>query len=553
MNDSIPKSNTQNVTNKDFDITLYVESKYVEKRKNKYINRFLFSDTRIEKLPFFDEGLVDFKDSHTDRDRFIKTNLVLRVSKTSKVFYSQINGKMGKKLGDWYKRKKSGGVIPKGCLTTGKAREKLEEVYQENQLLDDRVAYMRRKTLREYIEKHYAIDREDTALENGKCTPVTKATKDTLLRDFEPWLDRKIEDVKPEWAKEFRSTWGNMTKKVTNDDKGKVETVPLKTTGTMRSAFGYFKAMMGICKSKGYIAKNPMKEQGFRFPENPVTEKNYFSLDRGEVVNFMFSDEFDQYHSNAHTANFEGRLIVATIVLSGCRPIEVRTNYKNNFRISERLITIQPGLQKKNGYGRNNAIENDLYWEKVDYFINNLYIDNPEKRMFYSHNSQTGYVSESKYRYHWQAVKEKFGLKEGDFLYHNRHVISTDVAERLGSKRSASMLGHSESIANKNYRDTVSSEVRTVMRKLQNSEENNKQLDNTKEAEVTSSLGEIIELNAMPDSIKRMYDVFSGIRKVPAQNQLYQSDWLLFSSKIKQRLDSGKLDEDAEDWYELII
>jgi len=552
-------TNTNIVEKDDFEISDYIANQHIEIRNEKFINRFLFTDTRIEALPFIKNekigretksGLIDFKDSHTDKERFIKTNLVLRISKTSRVFYTQFNGKMGKKLGNWMKRPKSGGYIPRGFLTTSMARAELEERYKEQELLDDRVSYMKRKTLREYIENHYSIDREDTPMDNGKCTPLMSATKKMLLRDFQPWLDCKMEDVKPEWAKDFKSHFEKKLKKIIDQDTGEEKEVSI-STGTMRKSFVAFKSMMGICKRLRYISKNPMMEQGHLFPENPVKEKNHFIINRGDVVNFIFSKEFDLYHSATYSANFEGRLIVATVVLIGCRPIEVQSNYKKNFRYEERLINIQPGLQKKTGNGRNNAIENDLYWEMLQEFINKHYIDNEEGRMFYSHTSGSGFVSVSKYRYHWQAIKGKFGLEENDLLYHNRHSMSTDASWEVGSSKASSMLGHSESIADKNYRDTVSPQAREVMRKLQNSTENNSQVDNAKEPPTTNSSEKIIELKGMPVSIKQMYDTFSGIRETPGENQLFYSDWLLLSTKIQNRLDNGKLDDDAEDWYEL--
>jgi hypothetical protein len=351
--------NTDIVNKSDFRITNYIENRHIEKRNNKYINRFLFTDTRIDALPFIrgvtKNELIDFKDSHTDKERFIKTNLILRISKSSRVFYPQFNGKMGKKLGNWIKRSKSGGYIPKGFLTTTMARAELEKRYKEQELLDDRVSFMKRKTLRDYINNHYEIDRKDTAMDNGKCSPLMPATKKMLLRDFKPWLEMKMEDVKPEWAKEFKSHFEKKRKKVIDKDTGKEEEIPI-STGTMRKSFVAFKSLMGICKRRRYISKNPMMEQGHLFPENPVKEKNHFIINRGDVVSFIFSEEFDQYHEYTHPANFEGKLIVATIVLLGCRPIEVQSNYKKNFRCKERLINIQPGLQKKSGNGRNNPI-----------------------------------------------------------------------------------------------------------------------------------------------------------------------------------------------------
>jgi hypothetical protein len=536
----------------DFKIGNYVANQYIEKRNNKHINRFLFTDTRIKDLPFITEGLVDFKDSHTDKERFIKANLILRITKTSRVFYVQFNGNMGKKLGNWMKRPKSGGHIPRGFLTTSMARAKLEERYKEQELLDDRVSFMKRKTLRYYIENHYAIDREDTPLDSGKCTPLMPATKNMLLRDFEPWLNRKMEDVKPEWAKDFKSHFEKKRKKEIDHNTGEEIYVPI-STGTMRKSFVVFKAMMGICKRLRYILKNPMMEQGHLFPENPVKEKNHFIINRGDVVNFIFSKEFDQYHEYKNPVNFEGKLIVATVVLIGCRPIEVQSNYKRNFRHEEKIIHIQPGLQKKTGNGRNNAVENDLYWKMIQEFINKHYIDNEDDRMFYSPNSKSGFVSVSKYRHHWQAIKEKYGLEENDLLYHNRHSMSTDASWEVGSSKASALLGHSESIANKNYRDTVSPKAREVMRKLQNSTENTTQLDVESETPATSNEEKIIELKSMPESIREMYDIFSGIREVPGENQLFYNDWIVFLSKIQQRAEKGKLDDEAEDWYELLI
>ncbi len=543
--------NKSTVKKSDFNIQDYVDKHYIEKRNGKTINRFMFTDKRIDDLPFIEEGIIDFKDSQTDKNLFIKANLVIRISKTTKVFYPQFNGKMGKKLGNWMKRPKSGGHIPKGLLTTTMAKELFKERYEDQEALDDRVSYMKRKTILDYIENHYTEDRKDTPLDSGKCTPLSTKTKKVLLADFRPWLDFKLEDVNSGWAKEFKAHWSRKRRLEIDSETGEKKEISV-STGSMRKSFVIFKAMIGICKTLGYIAKNPLMNQGHLFPENPIKEKNHFIIDRGEVVKFIFSEEFEKYYPHTYTANFEGKIIVASVVLTGCRPIEIRSNYKNNFRINDRLINIESGLQKKTSHGRNTAIENDLYWQMVQLFIEKYYINNVDGRMFYSHNSSSGYVSETKYRYHWQAVKEKFGLDKNDLLYHNRHAMATVAAHEIGPEKAASMLGHSESIANKNYINTVSPKVRDVMRKIQNSD-NTEQL---REAHIESNSIErtdkIIELKAMPDSIRHLYEVFAGVREIPATDQLYYSDWLDFSAKIQQRINKSKLDEAAEDWYELI-
>ncbi len=543
--------NKSTIKKSDFNIQDYVDKHYIEKRNGKTINRFMFTDKRIDDLPFIEDGPIDFKDSQTDKNIFIKANLVIRITKTAKVFYPQFNGKMGKKLGDWMKRPKSGGHIPRGFLTTTMAKELFKERYEDQEALDDRVSYMKRKTILDYIENHYTEDRKDTPLDSGKCTPLSPKSRQNLLSAFEPWLNFKLEDVNSGWAKEFKAYWSKRRRLETDSETGEEEEVPI-STGTMRKSFVIFKAMIGICKRLGYISKNPMMNQGHLFPENPVKEKNHFILDRGDVVKFIFSEEFEKYFPYKYIANFEGKIIVATVVLTGCRPIEIRSNYKNNFRIKERLINIESGLQKKTSHGRNTAIENDLYWQMIQLFVDKYYINNADGRMFYSHNSSSGYVSETKYRYHWQAIKEKFSLDKNDLLYHNRHAMSTDAAWEVGSAKAAAMLGHSESIANKNYRDPTSPAARKVLAKLQNSDSTEQRNEVDKENNEVKRTDKIIELKGMPDSIRHLYEVFAGVREIPAVDQLYYNDWLVFSAKIEQRIKRGKLDDAAEDWYELI-
>lgn len=342
---------------------------------------------------------------------------------------------MGPKLGEW-KTKPPSNYMPKDFLNTRSAREALYRFVEDQKLLSGDSEKFNQLSIRSYVEGGYYVeDRKIKPLKNGKFSVPEEGTIKTILNRFPAVIDRKIGDVSEEWIFEIKADW---------EKQG-------LTTGTMRGYYSTLNSLFNICVKKGYILHNPLDIYYYLFPHNDVNpQKNTYDWDYFEIVDFIFSAAFDDYFPQPRAANQAGKIIIATAIVAGVRPIEARRDFVENFDVENQTLYIPKAMQKKTKIGRKIAIPHDQFWDAISAYKSTLATN--ATFMFPSNNSKTGYVSESAYRYHWEAVRLKFNLSGSDLLYHNRHTFSTNLRQTPGGEGlHASMIGDNERTANKFY------------------------------------------------------------------------------------------------------
>lgn len=514
-------------TVKNFKIHNYIEAYKVAGNR-----KFRFSDADIKKLPLI-YGIIDLRDSGLEDEDAEGAQLVLRLSKTKKAFYPVINGRMGTKLGDWMTKPKSN-HMPKGFFNTSGARKELYKRVKQAKLLSRDAEHVSKLTIKEYAESLYSQDRERKPLKNGKFFVPTDQTLSIITNMFPKFINKKIRDVSEKWPFEFKQEW---------EKRG-------ITSSTMRRYYSAINGMINICVSMRYIENNPLDNHYYLFPENDRDKEiNIYDWDYFEVIDFIFSNQFDEYYPKPRAANPEGKIIIATCIVAGIRPIEARRNFAENYDEKSRVLWIPAGLQRKTKTGRRMILPHDQFWNAVSSYKNDVLTNNDEPLMFPSNNTKTGYISESKYRFHWEAVRRRFDLNEDDLLYHNRHTFSTKVRETPGGKGlHASVIGDSVETTDKFYGGNTSKNAEKVIRQMY---EDSKK--STIKATVTPMVaGEtniIVDATSvgMPDSVKNLFETYKNGKPLPAPDKMYKEQWDKFVSIVKQISESKTL-EGADMW-----
>jgi len=526
-------------------------SHYLHSSKIKTERSFEFKDRDIGLLPFLADKSIDLKDSGIDKEKSENAYLVLRISKTKKAFYpvysKMVRGLkkkvMGRKLGEW-KTKPPSNHMPQGFLNTRGAREALYRFVEDQKLLSGDSERFNQLSIRDYVEGgYYTADRKVKPLKNGKFSVPHADTIKTILKRFPDIIDRKIGDVSEKWILEIKTEWEN--KKL--------------TTGTMRGYYSTLNSLFNICVKKGYILNNPIDNHYYLFPHNDVNpQKNTYDWDYFEIVDFIFSAAFDDYFPQPRAANQAGKIIIATAIVAGVRPIEARRNFTENFDVENQTLFIPKSMESKTKTGRSMAIPHQPFWDAVSAYKSKLATN--ATFMFPSNNSKTGYVSESTYRYHWEAVRIKFNLSGSDLLYHNRHTFSTNLRQTPGGEGlHASMIGDNERTANKFYGGNTNMHAEKVAASMY--ENSRKTVKATSDDNVDADLtvanesvtrDDVVDATSlgMPDTVKTLFETYKNGKSLPGIGKMYKQQWDKFVSIVRQMSENNMID-DAEVWLML--
>ncbi|MFC1234382.1 phage integrase SAM-like domain-containing protein [Vibrio sp. F74] len=513
--------------------------------------KFNFTDNYIKNLPQLSEGgPIDLRDIGIDEEKSEGAKLVLRISKSKKTFYPILpkfykgykKGLMGQKLGEWMQKPDSN-HFPKGFMNTKLARKALYTLVEEQHKLSRESHVFKKMTIREYLENgYYAADRERKPMKNHHFNPPTDDTIRNLLNQFPNHIDRKIGDIEETWVFELKTLWAKQG----------------LTTGTMRGYYSKFNSMFNICHSMGYIIKNPIDNHYFLFPKNPAPspqelDNKVFRWDIHGVISFIFSDEFNETYKELRPRdpNAMGKIIIASCVLAGIRPIEARRNWACNFDVEKQTLFIPLGLQNKTKNGRLVQIPHDLFWSEVNKYKETL--SDPNGFMFPSNTSLEGYASVSIYRYHWAALRQKFQLPESAFLYHNRHTLATLLKNTPGSEYlSATTLGDNEATANKYYASNDGDKAKLAMKNIYDSTSfsKNENLDEFNSKELDSLDTEIVpaDIEAIPSPLKPLYHLFINGKVLPGEGQMYRSQWSKFVSFVRHQHENESLGSEVTSW-----
>ncbi|OUR60545.1 hypothetical protein A9Q74_13075 [Colwellia sp. 39_35_sub15_T18] len=504
---------------------------------------FLFKDGLIEKLPYITSGYPrDLYDSDiNEQDHGGK--LVLRVGKTTKTFYPYINRKMGRKLGTWVKRKDSNHYLENEAIVRI-AKERFHQYVKDNAILDQKNKTVGDMTIKEYVKTLYKKDRQTTGLKNKQSKPVREQTIRSILSAFDPWIHFKLRDVNKNWPEKFKEHWGT-----TPSINAQNNTEKLISTDTMRKNYTMLNAMFNVCERKGYIASNRMDGNTNLFPRNKNTKIDTYSMDYDDLIKFIFRGDTP--------GNIMGKIIVATMILTGARNAEIFKNFRSNWFLDEEKIFI-PANISKNEIDRDVFPHSKKYWQKIRQYIDLIYTPNAFEHMFPSPViSKSGHVSDSIYKPVWQAIKVKYGLKRMARLYTFRASFATRMAKNNGIEVTAKALGDTVETTAKYYTHIDDDALKQGSKDVFN---NNKTVT---QGEATSPLinntSEIHELNIVqadrdkiPKSILEEFDIFINGKTLPSQNQMLKNDWMAFVKFAKEHIKENNInDKKTTTWLKI--
>jgi integrase len=497
---------------------------------------FIFKQGKIEDLPYVADGIIDLYDSTTNSPGF---SLILRLTHNAKTFYVKtkrcktVSFNSMRKIGVFAARP-NGNKIKKAFVGITDARAIFDKKVKELSILSTEAQKVSEMTIREYIETMYTEDRATSLLKNGKCKPVTEKTKKEILNDFALWIDKKINEATKEWPKDFKKHWLSITR----IDEETNEKVCTTITGTMRKKYGMINAVFNMCETKGYIIKNPLDGQVALFPESKNRSRIEYNYVFEEAIDFIFGDDIN--------SSLAGKLIVATMILTGSRNSEVFKNYRKNFNKETGVIFI-PAHISKNGAERKVMIDNETYWKYFNLYLKIEYSKNKYGHMFPSTRIDS-HVSPEVYRKVWPAVKLRFDIEEGR-LYDTRHTFAKKFNRKHGISETADVIGDSIQTAHEHYVKGDETQKLGKMASIQQ-KGTEKKSESIQEKPTTEHSQQVITVNEniLPDPLKPLFTAFKNGKAVPAEGQLFAEQWTKFVNFITKKHERSSLGEDVEDW-----
>ncbi len=512
--------------------------------------KIMLTDLIIRKLPYCSNGPVDIVDttfsSQNDGGR-----LILRIGKNTKTFYPSIakrgNEKRGngKALGQWIVKANNYYKQDEANLAT--AKERFREVVSSHQKAVKIARDEGQLTIREYLESgKYEQDRLTIPTQRNKISPVEKPVIKAILSQFEPWLDRELHEVSKEWPAEFKKHWTERYLQENEEGfKNNPDYKPKQVAvDTMRKYFMMINAMFNICEKKAYIHSNPMANFASLFPKKKIKpgEAQTYSLDYDNLMTFLFDE-------STKSAAY-GKLIIAIMAVTGARNSEVYKNYIDNFQVKDdgRLFMYIPSeICKTREVGsRTVEIKHDFVKQKVIEHIEDI-PRNAKGHMFPSTKYMDKHTSDYAYKELWKQVKAFFNLPVNGRMYSLRATFGTRLAKKSGIDVAANVLGDSLEIANLHYNEVDTVRKAEAMDKVFNEKE---------ESNILTFPASHIELDsvyasvdALPDSIKKLFLMFKSGKAEPQKDHMLKADWNNFVKLISTQFNAKKItDDEAELW-----
>jgi len=504
--------------------------------------KLTFTDNLIKKLPYCADGPIDIVDT-TFKAENDGGRLILRIGKNTKTFYPSIakrgNEKRGngKSIGSWITKDSNHYKVNEANLFTAKKR--FREVVQNHRF---KVKIAREDgdiTIREYLESgKYEQDRLTTPTLRNKISPVEKNTITSILSQFEPWLDKELQEVSKEWPSEFKKHWEsryteyNQKERLKNPDGFKEKQVEV---GTMRKYFGEINAMFNICEKLGYIHSNKIKNFASLFPKKTVKRGSVqtYKLSYDNLMTFLFDEDTPSPKY--------GKLIIAIMAVTGARNSEVYKNYIDNFSDhDDRLIMKIPTeiSKTKEAGARSVEIKHEKVKEEIRNHLGRI-PRNGKGHMFPSDKVMDHHTSDYAYRELWKLVKAFFKLPENGRMYSLRATFGTHVAKQGGIDVAAEILGDSLEIANLHYNNVDEERKSDAMNKIFNN--NNEEANAAQQSKNINSVYADVKL--LPDSISKLFLMFKNGKAKLEDNYMLKADWDKFVSLIKTQKDAGLLED----------
>ncbi|MFT6908336.1 MAG: integrase [Oleiphilaceae bacterium] len=546
------------IKNADYDVGKLLEYKVEDEKsdtrdaRSPAPTKVRLTDNIIKRLPFCSDKPIDIVDTTFNAEND-GGRLLLRIGKKTKTFYPSIakrgNEKRGngKSLGRWILKNSNYYKSNEANLYTAKAR--FLEVIKNHQY---NVKIARQDgdiTIREYIESgKYAQDRLTTSTLRNKISPVSKKTIASILRQFEPWLDKALSDVSKEWPAEFKKHWQEKYTEY-NIEGRNVDPEIFKPkqieVGTMRKYFGEINAMFNICEKIGYIHSNKIKSFASLFPKKSVSRGavQTYKLNYDSLMTYLFYDD-------TPSPPF-GKLIIAIMAVTGARNSEVYKNFIDNFNYNNgKLMMHIPAeiCKTKEAGSRTVEIKHERVKAEVRKHLDEI-PRNGKGHMFPSRVIMDHHVSDYAYRELWKLVKAFFDLPADGRMYSLRATFGTHIAKQGGIDVAADILGDSLEIANLHYNNVDIERKSDAMDKVFNE---NKDIVIAQNSLVPNFNTVYAAAELLPESISKLFSMFKNGKAEPSENHILKSDWDKFVNLIKGQFEAKKINDlEVEMWLSM--
>ncbi len=514
----------------EFMLSDFVEGDSLQSNKKSV---FIFKQSEIAKLPLISDGTIDLYDRSTQELGF---SFVLRLSNKDKTFY--IKAKKGKtvsinamrKIGVFGTRV-NGTRPPHPQIELSTARKIFNDKVNELKKTSSEAVEVSNLTIREYLETRYKDDRFNNNIKSGKRRPITDRTIKEIINSFPHWIDKKINSANKGWVQEFEEYW----KQTEYRDKQTGEIRFGTSTDTMRKKYTILNAVFNMCALKGYIVNNPIDGEIGRFPSSKFKSSINYDYNYEHITDAIFTNEDVR-------GSLAGKLIVATMILTGARNSEVYKNSLQNFDPEKRTIFIPSEISKNNAQ-RTLKIDNDTYWEFWHVYYEREYRENPNQYMFPSLKSQL-HVTDGTYKPVWSSIKVIFGLTGR--LYDVRHTFARRANKEFGIAATAEILGDSIDTAYEHYVKGDETEKLNNMSKIQTANTEPK----TPPPVTSRTNGAIVNASGelLPRSIRQQFNAFIGGKVLPEDGKMYKQQWDQFVAYIQRLHSRDNLGLEVDDW-----
>lgn len=517
-------------------------SDYIPERKITRMTSFAFKEAEIAKLPLLEDKPVDLYDSSLERGEW---KLVLRLQKTCKTFHIRNRTGMRGKLGVWMP-KPSTNHYPKGFISLAQARHKFEERVEELESLTAEAEQKQKWTIERYLDEQYIRDRAKKPTMDRKIHPITEKTIKEIKQGFGPWLSKRLIDAHEGWPEEFKDYWGTKDYVVPRTQERKTGL----TSETQRKYYSMLNAMFHICVKCGYLRNNPIDNQTYRFKRNDQQDITTYEddYDYHEITDFIFD------HCKGSQA---GKLLIATIILTGARSSEIFRNKSRNFDSRKRRVFIPAAISKNSGQ-RHVPIRVDRYWIELETYLKYKWWQNDGDFMFPSSKSATGHSAEGVYNHIWKQIKRAYKITDG-VLYDNRHTFATKTARESSVEVTAGLLGDSIPTTYRYYYKNSEDHDAEVVEAIHNKRRTDVPDESTVESDPAAPAptytnnkhsDAVVSIGRLPCEVADFFEVFISGKKMPGEKQLYKNDWLSFVEKVERKVRQGRMGEEAEEWLD---
>lgn len=281
-------------------------------------------------------------------------------------------------------------------------------------------------TLREYLDKHYYGIHQTRG--NGVSVKIERA--------FESFMQMKFVDITRDDVLIWKRTYckGESIKEVT-----------LKNYAT------HLKRVYNLAIEDGRIDKNPF--HGVKYKDD------------SEEIAFIFSDyQLEKLMAVAGTTSYRNITLIAIMVATGGRPIELLGTRIENINFKEKEIFVHASFSKT-GESRYLQFADDvgeLLKEYIEYERGNA----SDGWLFL--NSYTGEKLLS-FRTPWETIKRRAGIEEGRF-YDLRHTFASKlIGDSVDIETVRDMMGHADISTTQKYIQSFSKNKKKAAKKIENS------------------------------------------------------------------------------------